>query len=198
MFERKRCPNCDKKVKDSWKYCPYCGSNLTEKFFKSFDIFEKIDKEFERIDKIFGKNFLIPKIRVKPFRGGGISITISSRGKEPKIEVKTFGDYKKIEPEIKKRLGVKPRVVEIEEKVRKARVTEEPESKVRRIGNKEIITIKLPGVKEEDVEVKRLEQSIEIRAYAGDKAYFKLIPIPPNASIEKEFKNGVLTLKIER
>lgn len=198
MFERKRCPNCEKKVKDEWKYCPYCGSNLTEKFFKPFDIFEKVDEEFKRIDKMFGEDFFVPKFRLKPFRGGGISITISSAGKEPKIEVKTFGEYKKIEPEIKKRLGVKPRVVEIEEKARKARVTEEPETKVKKLDNKEIITIELPGVKEEDIEVKRLEQSVEIRAYAGDKAYFKLIPLPSDASIEKEFKNGVLTLKIER
>jgi len=48
--------------------------------------------------------------------------------------------------------------------------------KFRREGNKTIIEIKLPDVeREEDIDVKRLEQSIEIRARAKDKLYFKLV-----------------------
>jgi len=209
MFERKRCPNCGEKVKDEWEFCPICGERLEEKErgFRVFDIFEDIDKEFERIDKMFGFEF--PRIKFKPeIKGGGISITIHSvSGREPKIEVKTSGDYKKLEPEIKRRLGIKPAVEEVEEvteeyrkkKVRVPKVTEEPEARIEKIGNKQIIKIKLPDVKEEDIEVKKLEQSIEVKAFAGDKAYFKLIPISPNAYIvKKEFKNGVLNIEVER
>jgi HSP20 family molecular chaperone IbpA len=126
---------------------------------------------------------------------------------EPKIEVKTSGEYKKLEPEIKRRLGVKPGVEEVseeeeevEKKVRIPKVTEEPEAEIKNLGNKQIISIKLPDVKsKEDIEVKKLEQSMEIKAFAGDKAYFKLIPLPANASIvKKEFKNGVLKIEVER
>jgi len=206
MFERKKCKECGEKVSDKWDFCPYCGAPLREKEFEPFDIFDDIEKEFRRIDKMFGIEF--PKFRIKPgIRGGGISITIQSgTGMEPKIEVKTSGEYKKLEPEIKRRLGVKPGVEEVseeeevEKKVRIPKVTEEPEAEIKNLGNKQIISIKIPDVKsEEDIEVKKLEQSMEIKAFAGDKAYFKLIPLPSNASIvKKEFKNGVLKIEVER
>jgi len=212
MFERKRCPNCGERVKGQWEYCPRCGEELVEKEkeeveFRPFGMFEEIDREFERIDKTFGSEFFrMP--RLKPIRGGGISITIhSATGREPRVEIKTSGDYKKVEPEIKRKLGVKPAVEEIEEEgverkkpVRVPKITEEPETRIETVGNRQKIQVKLPDVKDEkNIEIKKLEQSIEIKALAGDKAYFKLIPIASNASISgKEFKNGVLRIEVER
>jgi len=205
MFEKKKCPACGKKVEKEFSYCPYCGASLEESEeefeFRPFRIFEDIDKEFERIDKMFGKDFFkFPKFE----RGGGISITIQSgTGMEPKIEVKTSGEYKKLEPEIKRRLGIKPAIEEVEEEVEKKprripKVTEEPETKIEKIGNKQRIEIKLPDVKsEKDIEVRDLEQSIEVKAFAGDKAYFKLLPIVGNVT-KKEFKNGILRIEVEK
>jgi HSP20 family molecular chaperone IbpA len=205
MFEKRKCPACGKKVEEKFSYCPYCGASLEseEEFeeFRPFRIFEDIDKEFERIDKMFGKSFFkFPKFE----RGGGISITIQSgTGMEPKIEVKTSGEYKKLEPEIKRRLGVKPAIEEVEEEIEKKprripKVTEEPEAKIEKIGNKQRIEIKLPDVKsEKDIEVKDLEQSIEVKAFAGDKAYFKLLPIVGTVT-KKEFKNGILKIEVEK
>lgn len=208
MFERKRCSSCGEKVSKSWRFCPRCGEKLIErKIVKPFSVFEDIDKEFERIDKMFSSEFLkFPRFRIKtPMRGGGISITIhSATGRKPKIEVKTSGKYKKIEPEIKRKLGIKAPIEEVEESVERKpiripKVTEEPETKIEKIGAKEIISIKLPEVKkEEDIEVKKLEQSIEVKAFADDKAYFKLIPIPSNVTIGKEFKDGILKIEIKR
>jgi HSP20 family molecular chaperone IbpA len=204
MFEKKKCPACGKKVEKEFSYCPYCGASLeeSEEFeFRPFRIFEDIDKEFERIDKMFSKDFFkFPKFE----RGGGISITIQSgTGMKPKIEVKTSGEYKKLEPEIKRRLGIKPAIEEVEEEVEKKprripKVTEEPETKIEKIGNKQRIEIKLPDVKsEKDIEVRDLEQSIEVKAFAGDKAYFKLLPIVGNVT-KKEFKNGILRIEVEK
>jgi len=203
MFDRKSCPRCRRKVKREWNYCPYCGENLrrgTRIVFRPFNIFEEIEREFERIDRMFSSGF--PEFKLTPFRGG-ISITIRSIDEEkPRVEVKTFGDYKKLEPQIRKKLGVEVPIKEVEEvekPIRIPKVTEEPEAEVKTLGNRQIISIKLPDVKEEDIEVKKLEQSIEVKAFAGDKAYFKLIPIPTNASIvEKEFKDGVLKIEIEK
>jgi len=210
MFEKKRCPNCGEKVKDDWSFCPYCGEELEvrEKALTPFgDIFEDIEKEFERMDKMFGlPSFKFSGLKSKPLKGGGISITIrSGTGMEPKVEIKTSGDYKKIEPELKRKFGVKPAIEEVEEEEkpkveRKAKVTEEAETEVKTLGSKQIISVKLPDVEsEDDIEIKRLEQSMEIKAFAGDKAYFTLVPLPANAAIvKKEFKNGVLRIEVEK
>jgi len=217
VFERKICPNCGEKVKESWEFCPRCGEEIDiekpreKELVTPFgSIFGDIDKEFERIDKIFGfDSFKLPTFKMKPgMKGGGISITVQSgTGMEPKVEVKTSGEYKKLEPELKRKLGVKPAIEEVgEEKVEKKKrevklpkVTEEPETEIQTIGNKQIISIKLPDVKnEDDIEIKKLEQSIEVKALAGDKAYFKLIPVSRDVTISKKFKRGVLKIEIER
>jgi HSP20 family molecular chaperone IbpA len=126
---------------------------------------------------------------------------------KPKVEIKTSGEYKKLEPELKRKFGIKPAIEEVEEekmerkkhKVKLPKVTEEPESEIQTIGNKQIISIKLPDVKsEDDIEIKRLEQSIEVKAFTDDKAYFKLIPIPKDGSISKKFKDGILKIEIEK
>lgn len=202
MFGKKKCRSCGREIKSDWEFCPYCGTETREVSLFG-DIFEDVDKEFERIDKMFSSEFFkLPRLRIKPeVRGGGISIVIhSATGKEPKIEVKTSGEYKKLEPEIKRKLGIKPAVEEVKERkeVRIPKITEEAETEVKTVGNKQIATVKLPGVKEKDIEVKRLEQSIEVKAFAGDKAYFTLIPVPPGASVSKKFENGVLRIEIEK
>ena len=54
----------------------------------------------------------------------------------------------------------------------------EPSSKVRRIGNRVIYELEVPGVKDlDDVLINRLENSIEIKALARDKSYSKILNI---------------------
>ena len=210
MFRKKKCPRCEKEIKEDWEFCPYCGYSLKEKYkeerffeeFEDFDrIVEKMEREFEEMFKI--PTFRIPRIKISSPGVSGISITIhSGTGMKPKVEVKTYGEYKKLEPEIKRRLGVKVPIEEVEEEkeieYNPPKTTEEPEAKVSREGNKTIIEIKLPDVeKEEDINVKKLEQSIEIRARAKDKLYFKLLPITGEI-VGKSFKDGVLKIEIER
>ncbi len=178
MFEKRKCLNCDKKLKDEWKFCPYCGRDTEEKE----DMFGNMDNDFEKMDNMFGQ------FRLKPI-GGGIRVVIHG-DTEPRIEVTSDG-YKKIEPEIRRR--------EVKETQRRMpKTTEEPEAKIQNIGRGKVITIDLPGVKADDVEVKRLEQSVEIKAYSKDKAYFKLIPVPANSSVNREFKNGVLKIEVKQ
>lgn len=205
MFETKKCRRCGKGLKEDWVACPYCGEGLRER--RPYDIFENIEKEFKRVDKVFGPIFFkFPKIDNEfPFKIGGISITIKNgTGMKPQIDVKTAGEYKKLEPDIKRKIGVREGGFEeikeenIERKLRIPKKTEEPEIKIDKHGNGKIISIKLPDVKNpEDIEIKKLEQSLEIKAFAGDKAYFKLIPIKPNSEIlNKVFKDGVLKIEI--
>lgn len=209
MFGSKKCKNCQKDLKNDWVACPYCGQRVDEKvtvYRRPFNVFfdaDDIDKEFERIDKMFSTDvFKIPKIDIgSPFKGGGISITIrSGNGMKPKVEVRTNGQYKKVEPNLKRKLGVtegpEEEISKFERKIPKS--TEEPEMKTEKKGNMETIYIKLPDVKSNnDIEIRRFEQSLEIKAFAGDKAYFKLIPVRPNTQIsDRSFSNGVLKIEI--
>ncbi|RLG16386.1 hypothetical protein DRN63_04265 [Nanoarchaeota archaeon] len=233
LLKKRRCPNCGKELKENWNFCPFCGEEVgrlgigvrrrEERELRSFEdfglslfpsfrsLFEEIDKEFRRLDKIFKSGFdEIEEFRDMPIvRGGGVSIVIRDTGKgKPEISVRTSGDFKKLEPEIKARLGVSEGVREVgeeemkvEERPRKIpSVTEEPEAKIERKRDYLKIEIELPDVKsEKDIEIRKLEQSIEIRAFAEDKAYFKLIPIPPDFEIlEKNFENHKLTLVLGR
>ncbi len=203
MFESKRCRKCGKGLKKEWEFCPYCGEGVEYKRPYG-DVFEDIEKEFERIAKMPTPMFIrFPKLDMEsPFKRGNISIVIKTgTGMKPKIDVKTSGHYKKLEPQIKRRLGVEGEVEQVKEEKREIRIpktTEEPETRIESRGNEETITIKLPDVKKlDDIEIRKLGQSIEIKAFAGDKAYFKLIPIRPNAQIsDRSFKNGVLKIQI--
>ena len=201
MFESKKCKNCGEKIKDEWEFCPYCGEELTYRTNPFENVFDDVEDEFKRIDKMFGSDFFnFPGFDMKtPKRSNGISIVITpGTGREPKIQVRTSRGLKNLEPDIKRNLGVKP----IEERpIRKiSRVTEEPETEIKTIGNKQIIQIVLPEVKSlKDVEVKKLEQSLEIKAFTKDKTYFKLIPIPSSSEIiNKELEGNVLKIEIGR
>lgn len=163
IFGKKRCKDCGGKLEKKWNFCPHCGKGIKYK-----SIFDDVDKEFERMEKVFE----LPKIDLKP-RVDGVSIIISS-GMKPKMTARKA----------------------VEKPVKIPKFTEEPETTIERRGNRQIINIKLPGVKKEDIEIKRLEQSIEIKAFAGDKAYFKLIPIPSSAAVNRSFEDEMLKIEV--
>jgi HSP20 family molecular chaperone IbpA/RNA polymerase subunit RPABC4/transcription elongation factor Spt4 len=213
IFKKKVCRNCGEKINDEWDFCPRCGDALKEKETGKLDIFNSpfanifgnMEKEFENTDKT--PDFELPRFKLKPMKGSGITIVVhGGAGMGPVIKVMTNGNYKRFEPQIKRKLGVGPALEKMEEerverkKFRKMpKITEEPKAEIKTAGANQIISIKLPGVKSEnDVEVKKLEQSIEVKAFAGDKAYFKLIPIPSDAIVNKKFKDSLLTLEIGR
>ena len=75
----------------------------------------------------------------------------------------------------------------------------EPKTKERRIGKKQVIEIFLPDVKSEnDINITKFEQSYEVRAYAGNKMYFKIIPSQEGSRIIKSYFNkGILRIEID-
>lgn len=190
MFWKKKCKNCGEEIKDKWDFCSHCGINLKGNAIGS--IFKDVNKEFQNIEKEFRMSANFPKAWVKSPIKNGVSIRITSgTGMQPKVEVRGIDGFKNVET------APKDRIID-EKPVRIPKIVEEPETKVQKLNNRHIITINLPNVKEEDVIVKQLEQSIEVKAYSGDKGYFKLIPIPSNAGINKEFKNGILKIEVVR
>lgn len=171
------------------------------------------------MNKMLEKNFEVfdisPFFR-KPVKGRGFSIKISrSSGEEPRVSVSTFGDVnrgeieksiKKIgfreDPKIRETEGPgKPGVTEREEGkvcISGAKTTEEPKTCVKRIGERMVVEVELPDVRDSrDIEVKSLENSIELKALAGDRAYFKILTKPPQTNVkEKRFKRGILYLEL--
>jgi len=172
IFGKKTCKSCRKKLDGKWNFCPRCGKVLKER-----DSFDEFNKEFERMNKAFGFGKLLgtPKVTMSP-RGDGVSIIIT-QGTE-------------VKPRIREEMPKPKKPIKIPESI------EEPETKTERKGNRHTITIKLPGVKYEDIEIKRLESSVEIRAFAGDKCYFKLIPVPYNAAVNKSFEDDMLKIEV--
>lgn len=232
------CPNCSAEIAGEWEFCPKCGARLLQDAvpspFFGFDLFADIDKQLEAMDKEFfgGRNslFEIPKPAraqrqqqqpqqqqpqrgsgpQQQVRGGGISITFSSgTGRPPNVVIHTSGDFKSLEPELRKRLTATgdmpqetPRREPSEERQRAPpEVTEEPEAElIKGAGGKiAALNVKLPGVDSaKDIKISRLPNSIEIKAYVKNKAYFKLFQLPPTSRITGTgFKNGVLTINLE-
>jgi HSP20 family molecular chaperone IbpA len=202
-------------VSEGWKFCPRCGAGIRRESDIFSEVFGRMERELKGMGKAFERNFevfdLSPFFK-KPVKSSGFSIKISRSGSEkPKVSVKTFGDVnrKEVEEEIGK-LGFRgiPKMEkpwrgrpEAEERgicLESAKTTEEPETCVRRIGEKIVVEVKLPGVRDsKDIEVKPLENSIEVKAIAGEKAYFRILTKPPKTKIvRKDFENGILRIEL--
>jgi len=202
MFKKKECPRCKRKVDEKYSFCPHCGQRfdsdeesddwgmLGKNDFMSMDgikipvglnalfnsLMRNLSKEF---DEQLNKNYF-PDEKNKKVKRDGISISISTFGNgPPKIKVTQLGEKPKmqVQKEVKEKLKQNTFT---EEKVKKFGnlKREEPKTSIRRLSNKIMYEIEMPGVKSlDDVSITKLENSIEIKAIAKDKAYIKKIPI---------------------
>ena len=210
------CPNCGEELNE--KARPQKMANPFAAFggiggFGGFDqIFKQMEKQMRELDRELAQSSAELQRQPRGFkivnpRGGGISISISQvGGRPPQINVQTSGGFKQMEPEIKKELGaaveapVSARAgqpaLAFENKLSKINETAEPETEIKKIDGKISYTMRLPDVKKiNDIQIKRLPNSIEIRAVSGNKMYFKLFEAPQNLGIvEKSFKDGTLNI----
>ncbi|MEM5798204.1 MAG: zinc ribbon domain-containing protein [Candidatus Aenigmatarchaeota archaeon] len=188
-----RCSECGAKIERGWKYCPRCGSKLGKDIFTSFfeKIFPNIEKEFKQMEKEIEAFDISPFFRIKPTKGFSIRIVTSSN-KPPNVSVKTWGmpkeSIKQVKEEIEQKIPISVAAVE---------TTEEPKAEIKRLDSKIVVELDLPNVKSEsDISIQELEQSVEIRAIAGKKAYFKIITKPEQFRlVKKRFSNGKLYLE---
>ncbi len=201
------CPHCGNQLKETKKreeqfenIEKQLESALNMPFFVKFpfrQLVKQLEKQFDAEMRQFDKELESKKTQEKkPLKDiplvSGISISISGgNGEEPKIFVKNLGQgqgnqikgYSQTPEE---------RIEESAEKLTKQNLEKtrampkkfsklpktEPETKVRRLTDRVIYEIAVPGVKNiKDVIINKLENSIEIKAFSKDKAYFKLIPI---------------------
>ena len=169
----RECPNCKAPVEKDWDFCPKCGIML--------GVYEEVSSS----DKLKALNIMdTPKT-------GGISIYVNSHNSEkPEIRVSAFGDFKKYEGELKRRMGIYD-----EKPKRMPAIIEEPESVMRRSRNRITIRVRMPGVSREDIRVNRYESSIEVRGYTLDKLYYASFEVPNNLEIvSKNLVDDIFTL----
>lgn len=224
MFRKKRCKNCNEKINDSYNYCPYCRTPIDDFFDDSedwgllgkndFDPHQEI-KLPKGVDKLFRsllkslnkqvKNLEEPKgkksrtLKGTKNKRSGIGISIhTSDGKPPEIRVTSFGN---MPPKIKKKVrkkgeGKGPKLPSSKLKKFSGLPKEEPETEIRRLSDKVIYEIKMPGVKSvKDISISQLKNSIEIKALGKNKVFQKIIPI--NLPIKKyNFSKKKLTLEL--
>lgn len=194
----KKCKYCGKDLEDEFMFCPYCGHDLKEMKIKGFgfyspflDMFDSVSDTFRGVDELFE----IPDINLdevekdQQAKMSGIDINISNVGGKPDVKVNTWGDFKKYEPEILKKLGAKSYKEAPSEKEEIEKASEEvldtpPKyeevkgTNIRRLGDRIIYEFDMPGIVDvKDVRIRKLESSYEIRALGKDNAYFKLLPL---------------------
>lgn len=211
-----KCETCGTEGEKGWKYCPRCGSRQS-RLFNVGDIFTRMRKQMTEItkemDHVFERD--IEAVDLSPFfkklpQGSGFTIKIiSGTGMKPHVHVKTFGNVsrERVEEQLEAQLGMKPTPHHHHKHVQAQTIetstlptpktTEEPSARISSLGNKVIVDIDLPGVKKEkDIEVLERESSVEVKAIAGDKGFFKILTKPPEFTLkEKTFKKGSLHLE---
>lgn len=165
------CRICNSALQETWTYCPYCGSKKALAVNEGFEeVFQVLEKRFR---DIFGSNFPSDF----PY-GKGFMVEISTDQGSPKVSVKELETEKKARrPLISSSKVLEPHILV-------------------KAGGK-VLQVHLPLVKsQEDVSIKRFEDSLEVKAKAGDTVYFTIIPQDKTQKLIKhEFRNGVLTLK---
>jgi HSP20 family molecular chaperone IbpA len=217
-----KCARCGYELDEDWRFCPRCGSRRggdklddfgRDLFSQMFGRIRNSFREFDEMEKAFDKD--IQAIDLSPFLRGekgsaprkrGFTVHIRrGTGMKPRVDIKTFGNVKRdaVEKQVKEKFGMgKPaerRKVHLPvlRRTDAPKVTEEPKADVRRIGDRVSVDIEMPNVKnKEDIEVRELGSSVEVKAIAGDKAYFKILTKPENLRLTgKSFRDGALHLE---
>jgi hypothetical protein len=215
MFGSKKCSFCGNKINKKFEFCPYCGKSTREKnmneFFQPtfkigfpfntvFKQLEKhIEKQFKELDMELGESKIENQPKKIPMQGLSISISSSGNG-QPVIKVHQMGE--KLPNQIQQAAPVQgvqktSRQLSEEEAEKISRLPkEEPQTSVRRLTDRIIYEIHLPNVKKEDIIINKMHNSIEIKAFTKDKAYFKLLPISLPI-LKSQLKEGKLILELK-
>lgn len=220
MFGKKECKKCGERISKKYLFCPHCGNFLSKKKRKEdFGMLGEDDfiSELENFqNSVFGGTG-------KKVIGKMLESTMKMLEKEMKKEFKRKNNEDVKNPRTNFQLFINGKRIDnfqenkpIQQKAKKQKKEissnnlpqnhlkkfsklpkNKPKTNVRRLSDKVIYEINIPGVKSiKDVSITKLEDNIEIRAIAKDKAYNKLIPI--NFPItDYNFSRGKLVLELD-
>jgi len=177
----KKCRSCGEKVERKFNYCPWCGGPL--KVGKGRDDFGMLGRDDSRgiqgeAKLPFGMEKIMGSL-VKQLEKQMGDMNFDEKNGFPKgikIQIARRPTGQVVQKKVPRR-----EVVEVSEKEteRRARLKKvEAKSRVKRLGDVIIYEIEAPGLKKkEDVVITELATGLEIRAYAKDKCYVKIIPL---------------------
>jgi hypothetical protein len=191
MFKKRECTKCRRKISKDYRFCPHCGfgdrdfeegdwgmlgkDDLTPQ--NNFQMPMGLNTIFNSLMKTLNNQMndaYSPKKNSDPkIKNNGISISISTKGNNaPRINTNPQEHKKRIVKRIPGQFS--------KENAKRFSKLPKKESKtnVRRLSNRVIYEIEMPGVRStRDISIIRLESGFEIKAIADDKAYFKKISI---------------------
>jgi len=197
MFKRNKCSKCKKSISKKFEYCPYCGSHVDDN--EDYGMLGKNDSnEIEQFSKgLFGG---IGGKMMNRMLGSAMKMLEKELQKEmkdmkkqpmPKSNFQFFINGKKVNiddmdmptmnqkiPTRKKQKIILPHPSEDTISSSKDLPRKEASSKLKRIHNKVVYEIDLPGVNSIDnVLINKLEGSTEVKAFAKNKVLFKNLPV---------------------
>jgi len=208
MFKKKKCAKCKEKVSDKFKYCPSCGSvvnpNAEEERWgmlgkddrvaeeENQDIFQSslfggfsgkmfnkmLGSAMKMLEKEMQKGFMEERLEKEMPLRTNFELYINGKKVNPekiKVMKKPVNTPQKELP--KKTMHKNIFSQESLEKFSKL-PKEEPKTNIRRLSNKVVYEIDVPGVESiNDIAIVKLESSIEVKAIGKTKAYKKVIPL---------------------
>ncbi|MFZ1970699.1 MAG: hypothetical protein WAU65_00765 [Candidatus Nanoarchaeia archaeon] len=220
MFKKKICKRCGNTLRNKYAFCPYCGNILDKKEenfgmlgkddslnqmspfgdsgFSGFNmifnsLIRNLEKQFKEVEK---QNPTVNPQDKQQNEMGNISISISSfGGKSPSVTMNSIP--------IDKKNSEKKKVKKFVDNLPSDRLKkfsslprEEPKTNIRRLSNKLIYEISLPGVKSlKDISLLNLEKNRELKAVSDDKSYLKSIPNFP--IINYKLSKGKFILELD-
>ncbi|MBI3623376.1 hypothetical protein HY212_04850 [Candidatus Pacearchaeota archaeon] len=198
MFNKIKCSKCGEKISGKFDFCPYCGLAVGSED-EDWGLLGKNDYMNMKNANPFQNTMLggFSGNMLNKMLSGAMKMLEKEMQKEMKnskempmpsnTNFELYINGKRISPsniKITKKENSQPKKSQIsqfsQENIKKFSDLPklEPLTNVRRLSNKVIYEIDVPGVKSmEDISVSKLENSIEIKAVGKDKAYKKLIPI---------------------
>jgi len=210
MFNRMKCPRCNGKMSKKHNFCPHCGLSMRggEKFFEpAFNlglpfpfnsIFKQLEKQIERemrsLDKNMDKSLLDSEDPMPLLQG--LTIKIDSSDGNPVIKVSSMEPRKGATAKPKDTVGLRGKMDEKKAEEISKLPKEEPQTSVRRLSDKVIYELDLPGVSKENIIVTKLQNSIEIKAFSKDRVFFKLIPVSMPI-LNSKLEEGKLILELK-
>jgi len=195
MFNKKTCKRCNEKIKDSYGFCPSCGTPTGNQ--ENWGMLGKNDSTEEQepfqdsflsgitgtmLNKMLGSAFkMLEKEMQKDAKRmprenlPASNFRLSINGKEIPLN-----NQEQAQKQIRKKPIQFPKSIFSTEQLKKISKLprKEPKIEIKRFSDRVVYEIKMPGVKStNDIMFIKLENSIEIKAIAKDKVYVKTIQI---------------------